>query len=66
MTRSSFEQYAREYDAWFERHPVEYRAEVEAIRALLPAQGGTGVTPRQTNLPSATARAEQVLVPREP
>jgi SAM-dependent methyltransferase len=35
----AFEQYAREYDAWFERNPAAYDAELRAIRAALPTSG---------------------------
>lgn len=31
-----FERFAQAYEAWFEKHPVLYEAEVEAIRTLLP------------------------------
>lgn len=34
-----FEQYANEYDAWFERNPAAYGAELRAIKAALPASG---------------------------
>jgi SAM-dependent methyltransferase len=35
----AFEQYPSEYDAWFERNPAAYGAELRAIRAALPASG---------------------------
>jgi SAM-dependent methyltransferase len=35
----TFEQYASEYDAWFERNPVAYDAELRAIKATLPTRG---------------------------
>jgi SAM-dependent methyltransferase len=35
----AFERYANEYDAWFERNPEAYGAELRAIRATLPASG---------------------------
>lgn len=35
----SFEQHAKEYDAWFERNPVAYEAELRAVKAALPASG---------------------------
>jgi SAM-dependent methyltransferase len=35
----AFDTHAREYDAWFENHPVEYALELKAIRALLPDSG---------------------------
>jgi SAM-dependent methyltransferase len=34
-----FEQYANEYDAWFERNPAAYGAELRVIKAALPASG---------------------------
>ena len=34
-----FEQYANEYDAWHERNPAVYGAELRAIKAALPASG---------------------------
>lgn len=37
-----FELHADEYDAWFERNPAAYRAELRAIKAALPA-GGVGL-----------------------
>lgn len=37
-----FEAGAAEYDAWFARHPDLYRAELAAVRSLLPT-GGSGV-----------------------
>lgn len=35
----AFERYANEYDAWFERNPAVYEAELCATRAALPASG---------------------------
>lgn len=35
----SFEEYASEYDQWFERHKIEYALELKAIRELLPESG---------------------------
>jgi SAM-dependent methyltransferase len=35
----AFERYANEYDAWFERNPVAYDAELRAIKAALPTRG---------------------------
>ena len=37
-----FEQYARDYDAWFELHVCTCESEVLALRSLLP-QSGTGL-----------------------
>jgi hypothetical protein len=31
-----FDRYAERYDAWFERHPHHYEAELRALRALMP------------------------------
>jgi ubiquinone/menaquinone biosynthesis C-methylase UbiE len=36
---SAFDQYAQEYDQWFDNHPQLYQAEVNAIRQLIPSQG---------------------------
>jgi SAM-dependent methyltransferase len=38
-TTEAFERYANEYDAWFERNPVPYDAELRAIRGALPVTG---------------------------
>jgi SAM-dependent methyltransferase len=35
----AFEQYASEYDAWFERNQPAYEAELRAVRAALPSSG---------------------------
>ncbi len=35
----TFEEYAQEYDDWFVRHEVVYRAELAAVEALLPTAG---------------------------
>lgn len=37
-----FEQYAKEYDAWFDRNPAAYEAELRAVKAALPV-GGSGL-----------------------
>lgn len=34
-----FEQYAAEYDSWFDNHKAEFTLELKAIRALLPDTG---------------------------
>ena len=34
-----FEEYADEYDAWFQRNPAAYRTELRAIKAALPPSG---------------------------
>jgi len=36
MPEDVFEQFAEEYDHWFEEHPTEYQAELARIRRLLP------------------------------
>jgi len=37
MSDDVFEQYAEEYDHWFEAHRSEYHAELDRIRRILPA-----------------------------
>ena len=37
MPEDVFEQYADDYDRWFEEHPAEYRAELARVRVLLPS-----------------------------
>lgn len=32
-----FEQYAEEYDAWFDRHPALYQSELNALKKAVPA-----------------------------
>jgi SAM-dependent methyltransferase len=39
VTSETFEEYALEYDQWFERHKIEYALELKAIRELLPETG---------------------------
>ena len=39
MTPSPFEDHVQDYDAWFERYPLVYAAELRAVRSLLPASG---------------------------
>ena len=40
MTKTtSFDEQAREYDAWFEKNNGLYQAELEALRAVIPATG---------------------------
>lgn len=34
-----FDDYVTEYDAWFEKHPDLYLAELEAVRSFIPASG---------------------------
>lgn len=36
MPESIFEQYALDYDRWFDDHPDEYRLELARVRALFP------------------------------
>ncbi|NQT27660.1 class I SAM-dependent methyltransferase [candidate division KSB1 bacterium] len=35
----AFEAYTKDYEAWFERHPLVYQSELQAVRARLPSQG---------------------------
>ena len=35
----TFEKWAQEYDDWFVRHEMVYRAELAAVEALLPSRG---------------------------
>lgn len=40
MTKTApFNEQANDYDAWFEKHPDLYLAELEAIRSFIPASG---------------------------
>lgn len=40
MARSTtFDEQANEFDAWFEKHPDLYLAELEAVRSFIPASG---------------------------
>lgn len=40
MTRTTtFDEQVNNYDAWFERHPDLYLAELEAVRSFIPASG---------------------------
>lgn len=40
MNKSNvFDQYAKEYDGWFDFHPWLYQSEVQAVRMLLPQNG---------------------------
>ena len=36
MPADVFEQYAGDYDRWFEEHPAEYRSELARVRVLFP------------------------------
>ncbi len=38
----SFEEYFKEYEAWFDKNPSIYQSELEALRSQLP-EGGTGL-----------------------
>lgn len=41
MTKTKpFDEQADEYDAWFEKHPDLYQAELEALRSFIPTSGG--------------------------
>jgi ubiquinone/menaquinone biosynthesis C-methylase UbiE len=43
MSRTNiFDNYAEEYDAWFDNHSLVYQSELKAVKMLLP-QGGKGV-----------------------
>ncbi len=35
----TFEEHAREYDDWFDRHEMVYRAELAAVKSLMPKTG---------------------------
>jgi len=37
-----FEKYAEQYDAWFEKNPWVYEAELRAVKAMIPT-GGRGI-----------------------
>lgn len=40
MTKTvAFNEQPNEYDAWFEKHPDIYQAELEAVRSFIPASG---------------------------
>lgn len=40
MTKTApFDEQAIDYDAWFEKHPDLYLAELEAVRSVIPASG---------------------------
>lgn len=39
---TAFDQFAQEYDQWFDVHPYAYQSELEAIRRFIPS-GGAGV-----------------------
>lgn len=36
MSTSVYDEHAEEYDAWFDRHPLAFASEVNAVRSLLP------------------------------
>ena len=36
---TTFDEQANDYDAWFEKHPDLYQAELEAVRSFIPASG---------------------------
>lgn len=50
-----FDEFAAEYDQWFEQHPVEYEQELAAIKQLLPATG------KGVEIGAGTARFTQAL-----
>lgn len=39
MAMTTFDEQVIEYDAWFEKHPDLYLAELEAVRSFIPASG---------------------------
>lgn len=39
MNVEPFEQYTGDYEEWFERHAFVYKAELQAVRLLLPTRG---------------------------
>jgi len=43
LSWEAFELYAQEYDAWFDRFPLAYQAELAAVRELLPRPLGRAV-----------------------
>ncbi|TAJ45850.1 SAM-dependent methyltransferase [Methanofollis fontis] len=43
MPQQVFEEFAEDYDAWFEEHAAEYRAELERVRRLVPPGEGCAV-----------------------
>lgn len=40
LMSTAFDEQAIEYDAWFEKHPDLYLAELEVIRSFIPVNGG--------------------------
>jgi SAM-dependent methyltransferase len=42
LKSSAFNDFAQEYDEWFDVHPYAYQSELEAVRRLIPS-GGAGV-----------------------
>jgi SAM-dependent methyltransferase len=51
----AFDDYALEYDMWFENHEIEYEQELKAIRELLPKEG------RGLEIGAGTGRFSQPL-----
>lgn len=51
----AFDDYALEYDRWFENHEIEYEQELKAIRELLPKEG------RGLEIGAGTGRFSQPL-----
>lgn len=62
---SVFDQFAAEYDAWFDTHIFTFQSEVEAIRRFIPEQGlgieigvGTGRFASQLNITTGIEPSE--------
>jgi SAM-dependent methyltransferase len=65
----AFDNFALEYDEWFENHEIEYELELEAIRELLPRVGkgveiGAG-TGRFSGLPGVSLSIEPSAAMRD-
>jgi len=43
MKIEPFENYAREYDQWFDKYPAVFQSEVEAIRSMIPLGETRGI-----------------------
>lgn len=39
MSSTAFDEYALEYDQWFDAHPFTYQWEIEALRRFIPQKG---------------------------
>ena len=68
MTKTApFDEQANNYDAWFEKHPDLYLAELEAVRSVIPASGsgveigvGTGRFAASLDIPLGVEPAPQM------